>query len=125
MGWDHEATTVVDVNEWVQGLTNTLDLVGTITALWGFIHPYMKEGELPKVEWNTIGQVPEIKELPKPVSVVAQRPVVYEELEVNSKEQLPMGTKVRTPDGREGVTLVQKAVSGSGYVYTVRVEKRD
>lgn len=125
LGYSDIGVDVEGLNDLLQAVSNASDLFGLVMYIWGHAHNYLRKKDEMPVEWTTIANVPELKEIPKPApEVVAQRTVSYEEIDVQTKEDIPVGTRIRASDGREGVVMLTKSRSAAGYTYAVRVEKR-
>lgn len=97
------------------------------TLAFGLGHKAVKAWkETPvKLEWKTIGEVPEIKDL-KAAPQVAEAPVAPAApapnpklSDVRSKKQIMVGTVVLLNDGTKGVVIGIKEQSANGYTYSV------
>jgi hypothetical protein len=83
-------------------------------------------GEPVELEWTKIGEVPPVKDLSKAPEAAVLKVITpdFEFVEVRSKETIPVGHSVITPDHRQGVIMSTKESTATGYTYVVRVEKK-
>lgn len=92
-----------------------------VNSATGIIKAVMAKEADVEVKWETIGEAPEIKAIPK-VAVEAPKPTPTPGLvDIKSKALFTVGTKILLQDGREGVVMVTKESSGTGFTYGVKI----
>lgn len=117
IGWDGTSTGI-DPAEALNAVAGVVALGHRLVKLW-------KENPL-ELEWKTIGQVPEVKDLANAVDppVKALEVPEFEFVEERSKQDFVVGSEVNVRDGRRGIVMHAKERSSAGYVYVVRVVKK-
>ena len=112
VGWK-DLTPLIDPDQLVTWVTLGIAIGHKLHKAWG--------GDV-EVEWKTIGEVPEVKVLPKEQAVEVQpiaSPVTEHLVDFKSKAVIPVGTKIPLASGW-GVVIYTKETSGTGYTYAVR-----
>jgi hypothetical protein len=78
-----------------------------------------------ELKWEKVGEIPEIKALPKVADTrITPDPVAQASTgltDIRSKALFTVGSRILLQDGREAVVMVTKESSGTGYTYGVKV----
>jgi hypothetical protein len=78
-----------------------------------------------ELKWEKVGEIPEIKALPKVADTrITPDPVAQASTgltDIRSKALFTVGSRILLQDGREAVVMVTKESSGNGFTYGVKI----